>query len=134
MPKAFLTIKGVTVGATRPEYEYEIPFDEGKAMLDALAEKPVIEEEALQDSRRRRHVGGRRVLGDNAGLIVAEVELTSEGQAFDMPAWIGEEVTGDPRYYNAKSYQESVHTVVIIHHAAVRDCNERRPRHREDLL
>ena len=99
--KAFLTIKGVTVGATRPEYEYEIPFDEGKAMLDALAEKPLIEKK-----RYKIPVGGvmwevDEFLGDNAGLIVAEVELTSEGQAFDMPAWIGEEVTGDPRYYNA---------------------------------
>ena len=99
--RAFLTVKGVTVGATRPEYEYEIPFDEGKAMLDTLAEKPLIEK-----NRYKIPVGGLtweidEFLGDNAGLIVAEVELTSEDQAFDMPAWIGEEVTGDPRYYNA---------------------------------
>ena len=99
--KAFLTIKGVTVGATRSEYEYEIPFDEGKAMLDALAEKPLIEKK-----RYKIPVGDLtweidEFLGDNAGLIVAEIELTSEDRAFDMPAWIGEEVTGDPRYYNA---------------------------------
>jgi adenylate cyclase len=99
--RAFLTVKGVTVGATRPEYEYEIPFDEGKAMLDTLAEKPLIEK-----NRYKIPVSGLtweidEFLGDNAGLIVAEVELTSEDQAFDMPAWIGEEVTGDPRYYNA---------------------------------
>jgi adenylate cyclase len=99
--KAFLTVKGVTVGATRSEYEYEIPFDEGKAMLDTLAEKPLIEKK-----RYKIPVGDLtweidEFLGDNAGLIVAEIELTSEDQAFDMPAWIGEEVTGDPRYYNA---------------------------------
>src|SRR6516162_11538611 len=93
--QAFLTIKGLTVGATRAEYEYEIPFDEGKAMLDTLAEKPLIEKK-----RYKIHVGGLtwevdEFLGDNAGLIVAEVELRSEDQAFDRPSWLGEEVTGD---------------------------------------
>jgi adenylate cyclase len=100
--KAFLTIKGLTVGATRAEYEYEIPFDEGKAMLDALAEKPLIEKK-----RYKIPAGGLtweidEFLGDNAGLIVTEVELKSEDQAFERPAWLGDEVTGDPRsYYNA---------------------------------
>jgi adenylate cyclase len=99
--KAFLTIKGLTVGATRAEYEYEIPFDEGKAMLDALAEKPLIEKK-----RYKIPAGGLtweidEFLGDNAGLIVAEVELKSEDQAFERPLWLGDEVTGDPRYYNA---------------------------------
>ena len=99
--KAFLTIKGLTVGATRAEYEYEIPFDEGKAMLDALAEKPLIEKK-----RYKIPAGGLtweidEFLGDNAGLIVAEVELKSEDQAFERPAWLSDEVTGDPRYYNA---------------------------------
>jgi adenylate cyclase len=99
--QAFLTIKGLTVGATRAEYEYEIPFDEGKAMLDTLAEKPLIEKK-----RYKILVGGLtwevdEFLGDNAGLIVAEVELKSEDQAFDRPSWLGQEVTGDPRYYNA---------------------------------
>ena len=94
--KAFLTIKGLTLGATRAEYEYAIPFDEGKAMLDALAEKP----------RYKIPAGDLtweidEFLGDNAGLIVAEVELKSEDQAFDRPAWLGDEVTGDTRYYNA---------------------------------
>jgi adenylate cyclase len=98
--QAFLTVKGLTVGATRAEYEYEIPFDEGKAMLDTLAEKPLIEKK-----RYKIPVGGLtweldEFLGDNAGLIVAEVELKSEDQAFDRPSWLGE-VTGDPRYYNA---------------------------------
>jgi CYTH domain-containing protein len=99
--KAFLTIKGLTVGATRAEYEYEIPFHEGKAMLDALAEKPLIEKK-----RYKIPAGGLtweidEFLGDNAGLIVTEVELKSEDQAFERPAWLGDEVTGDPRYYNA---------------------------------
>jgi len=99
--KAFLTIKGITVGAARTEYEYEIPFDEGKAMLEQLAEKPLIE-------KRRYKIRVADVmweidefLGENDGLIVAEVELTGEDQVFDKPVWLGKEVTDDPRYYNA---------------------------------
>ena len=106
--KAFLTIKGLTVGATRAEYEYEIPFDEGKAMLDALAEKPLIEKK-----RYKIPAGGLtweidEFLGDNAGLIVAEVELKSEDQAFERPVWLGDEVTGDPRYYNANLIKKPI--------------------------
>ena len=99
--KAYLTIKGRTVGATRAEYKYEIPYDEGKTMLDSLAEKPLIEK------RRYKIPAGDltweidEFLGDNTGLIVAEVELKSEDQAFTRPVWLGDEVTGDPRYYNA---------------------------------
>ena len=103
--KAFLTIKGITVGAVRSEYEYEIPFDEGNAMLEELAEKPLIEKR-----RYKIPVAGvtweiDEFLGDNAGLIVAEVELTSEDQVFDKPVWLGKEVTGDARYYNANLFK-----------------------------
>jgi CYTH domain-containing protein len=99
--KAYLTIKGLTVGATRAEYEYEIPRDEGEAMLNTLAERPLIEKR-----RYKIPIGDLtweidEFLGDNAGLIVAEVELKSEDQTFARPAWLGDEVTGDPRYYNA---------------------------------
>ena len=99
--KAFLTIKGITVGATRAEYEYEIPLAECNAMLDTLAEKPIINKK-----RYKVPFGGLtwevdEFFGDNAGLIVAEVELESEGQTFQKPEWVGEEVTGDPRYFNS---------------------------------
>ena len=99
--KAFITIKGPTVGATRSEYEYEIPFGEGNAMLETLAENPLIEK-----TRYRIPVGNLtweidEFLGENAGLIVAEVELKSEDQTFDKPLWVGDEVTNDPRYFNA---------------------------------
>jgi adenylate cyclase len=99
--KAFLSIKGLTLGATRAEYEYAIPFDEGKAMLDALAEKPLIEKKRYKIPAGDLTWEIDEFLGDNAGLIVAEVELKSEDQAFDRPAWLGDEVTGDTRYYNA---------------------------------
>ena len=98
---AYLTIKGIPVRATRAEYEYEIPYDEGKAMLDSLAEQPLIEK------RRYKIPAGDltweidEFLGNNTGLIVAEVELKSEDQAFARPVWLGDEVTGDPRYCNA---------------------------------
>jgi adenylate cyclase len=99
--KAFLTIKGLTLWATRAEYEYAIPLDEGKAMLDALAEKPLIEKKRYKIPAGDLTWEIDEFLGDNAGLTVAEVELKSEDQAFDRPAWLGDEVTGDTRYYNA---------------------------------
>lgn len=99
--KAFMTVKGPTVGVTRMEFEYHIPYDDCVTMLEHLAEQPVI------DKVRYKIPMGEFVweidefFGVNAGLIVAEIELTSEDQAFDKPEWIGEEVSGDPRYYNA---------------------------------
>ncbi len=98
--KAFLTIKGETVGATRREYEYEIPLEEAKELLDQLCERPLIEKK-----RYKLEHGGLTweidvFFGDNEGLIFAEVELESEDQVFEKPEWVGEEVTADPRYYN----------------------------------
>lgn len=99
--RAFLTIKGLTVGATRAEYEYPIPLADCEAMLDTLAEKPLIEK-----TRYRIRLGDLtweidEFFGENRGLVVAEVELEREDQPFARPAWLGEEVTGDPRYFNA---------------------------------
>ncbi len=99
--KAFLTIKGITVGATRAEYEYEIPHADCSAMLDNLAEKPIVEK-----NRYKIPYGGftwevDEFLGVNAGLVVAEVELESEDQKFEKPSWVGAEVTGDPKYFNS---------------------------------
>ena len=99
--RAFLTVKGVSVGATRSEYEYEIPAADADEMLNALCEKPIIEK-----NRYKIPLGGitwevDEFLGVNEGLIVAEVELQSEDQSFPKPTWIGEDVTDDPRYFNA---------------------------------
>lgn len=99
--RAFLTVKGKTVGAARPEFEYEIPLADGIALLTDLAEKPLLEKR-----RYRLPWGGLtweidEFSGENAGLVVAEVELRDEGQPLVKPAWVGEEVTGDPRYFNA---------------------------------
>jgi adenylate cyclase len=99
--RAYITIKGLTVGASRLEYEYEIPVADGNAMLDVLAERPLIEKKRYKIPHGGVTIEVDEFLGENAGLVVAEVELTSEEQAFDKPAWLGEEVTGDPKYYNA---------------------------------
>jgi adenylate cyclase len=99
--QAFLTVKGLTVGATRAEYEYEIPLADCNAMLDALAEKPIIEKKRYKVPFAGLTWEIDEFFGENAGLIVAEVELESEGQAFRKPEWVGEEVTADPRYFNS---------------------------------
>ncbi|HPF69730.1 MAG TPA: CYTH domain-containing protein [Candidatus Krumholzibacteria bacterium] len=99
-PKAALTIKGITVGATRAEFEYEIPLDDARSLLD-MCEQPLIEK-----TRYKVPFGGLtweidEFHGANAGLTVAECELESEDQAVTRPDWVGEEVTGDPRYFNS---------------------------------
>ena len=99
--KGYLTIKGISVGATRLEYEYEIPVGEANELLDILCEKPLIEKK-----RRIIEFGGLiwevdEFFGDNLGLTVAEVELDEEGQRFDKPQWVSDEVTDDARYFNA---------------------------------
>jgi adenylate cyclase len=99
--KAFLTIKGLTVGATRMEYEYEIPVADCNTMLDALAERPLIEKKRYKVEFDGLTWEIDEFFGENAGLIVAEVELESEDQAFKKPDWVGDEVTDDPRYFNA---------------------------------
>jgi adenylate cyclase len=96
-----MTIKGRSAGATRGEWEYPIPLADAGQLLDRLCQQPLIEK-----YRRRIGFGGNvwevdEFLGANAGLVVAEIELASEDQAFDKPEWIGEEVTHDRRYFNS---------------------------------
>jgi adenylate cyclase len=99
--KGYLTVKGISRGAVRAEYEYEIPGVEAEAMLDDLCEKPLIEKMRYKISYKGFVWEVDEFCGENQGLIVAEVELESEDQKFEKPEWIGEEVTGDPRYFNA---------------------------------
>ena len=99
--KGFLTIKGITTGASRAEYEYEIPAADADALLDDLCEKPLIEKNRYKIDFEGFVWEVDEFFGENQGLIVAEVELESEDQAFEKPVWIGEEVTGDPKYFNS---------------------------------
>lgn len=98
--KGFLTIKGISVGATRPEYEYEIPFEDAKELLDKFSISELTK-------TRYKIIFENKVWevdefsGDNMGLIVAEIELTTEDENFLIPAWIDKEVTGQEKYYNS---------------------------------
>lgn len=98
--EAFLTIKGQSVGASRAEFEYAIPVADARELL-ALCEQPLIEK-----YRRKIAYGGfiwevDEFLGENLGLVVAEIELPAEDTLFTRPDWIGEEVTSDARYFNS---------------------------------
>ena len=103
--KGFLTIKGITTGATRAEYEYEIPLKEAEAMLDELCEQPLIEKNRYKIAHKGFIWEVDEFFGENQGLIFAEVELESEDQQFDKPEWITDEVTGDPKYFNSNLIQ-----------------------------
>lgn len=103
--KGFLTVKGITTGATRVEYEYEIPVKDADAMLDDLCEKPLIEKNRYKIGFESFIWEVDEFFGENQGLIVAEVELEREDQHFEKPEWISEEVTGDPKYFNSNLIQ-----------------------------
>lgn len=99
--RAWLNIKGATVGISRAEFDYEIPALDAERLMDTLCARPLIEK-----TRYFVDHGGHRweidvFEGDNAGLIVAEIELASEDEPFELPPWAGEEVSQDSRYYNA---------------------------------
>lgn len=103
--KGFLTIKGISVGATRPEYEYEIPWNEARELLDqfAVAELSKVRYKISVDN----HIWEVDVFsGKNEGLIVAEIELSSEDENFTIPGWIDREVTGEEKYYNSNLVTE----------------------------
>jgi len=99
--KSFITIKGENTGATRLEFEYAIPVIDALELVDNLCFKPLID--------KTRYILDYKGLTweidefhrENSGLVIAEVELKSESQKIELPAWIGEEVTGDERYYNS---------------------------------
>jgi adenylate cyclase len=97
---AWLNIKSATIGTHRHEYEYEIPLADANEILDKLCRKPLIEKTRhfVVDNGHTWEID--EFDGDNQGLIVAEIELSEIGKAFVKPAWLGEEVTDDMRYYN----------------------------------
>lgn len=99
--QGYLTLKGATQGLSRSEFEYEIPLADAQEILTELCQQPLIEKH-----RYRIPIGDivwevDEFLGENQGLMMAEVELTHGAQVVKLPDWIGAEVTGDPRYYNS---------------------------------
>ena len=90
--KRFLTVKGMSVGSTRLEYEYEIPVTEANELLDNFSVSE------LSKIRYNVEFKGKKwevdeFLGDNAGLFIAEIELISEGEIIELPEWVTKEVT-----------------------------------------
>ena len=99
--RAVITIKSKSTGATRGEWEYEIPVPDAAELLDRLCEQPLVEKVRHRIDHQGHTWEVDEFQGENAGLVVAEIELGSEDEAFEKPDWIGQEVTGDPRYYNS---------------------------------
>ncbi len=97
---AWLTIKGLNDGPTRPEFEYPIPLADAKQLLE-LCEQPIIEKKRFLVEFEGKTWEIDEFLGDNAGLVVAEIELSSADEEFARPDWLGEEVTSDARYFNS---------------------------------
>lgn len=99
--KAFITIKGSAVGMGRAEYEYAIPVTDAAEMLDTLCDRPLVEKVRHRIAIDDLVWEVDEFSGDNQGLIMAEVELPDADHPVRIPDWIGQEVTGDPRYFNA---------------------------------
>ncbi len=99
--RAVITVKGKSTGISRGEWEYEIPLADAAELLEGLCEQPLVE----KIRHRIAHAGHvwevDEFLGLNAGLVVAEIELGAEDEAFEKPDWIGAEVTAEKRYTNA---------------------------------
>ncbi|MFC2109681.1 CYTH domain-containing protein [Bacteroidota bacterium] len=101
--EAFLTIKGITSnsGTTRFEWEKEISFEDGKQLLE-MCEQTIIQKVRYLVKINKHTYEVDVFHGENEGLIIAEIELESEDEKFEKPNWIGEEVTGQAKYYNSQ--------------------------------
>lgn len=101
--KGFLTLKDHVVGLTRHEYEYEVPIDDAREMLNNMCARPQIEKYRYVIPAAEEGLKWEvdEFLGDNAGLVVAEIETPAEDTPFTLPDWVGEEVTNDHRYFNS---------------------------------
>lgn len=99
--RGYLTIKGKNTGMSRLEFEYEIPLVDADQMLINLCSPPLIEKYRYRIEFADKIWEVDEFLGKNQGLILAEIELSREDETIELPDWIGEEVTGDARYYNS---------------------------------
>ena len=96
-----LTIKGKSIGISRSEFEYEIPQQEAVELLDKLCLLPLIEKTRYRVEHAGHWWEVDEFHGDNEGLILAEIELEAEDSEIELPEWVGKEVSGERRYYNA---------------------------------
>lgn len=98
--KGYITVKSKTVGHTRDEYEYEIPLSDAQAMLSTLVDKKIDKLRfAVKYNGKTWEVD--RFQGKLEGLYLAEIELQSEDESFDIPEWVMKDVSGDPNYFNS---------------------------------
>ncbi|HSI89847.1 MAG TPA: CYTH domain-containing protein [Adhaeribacter sp.] len=105
----FLTIKGRNVGATRPEYEYQIPNKDAHELLDQFTQNDL-----TKTRYKIKHAGKTWEIdefsGENKGLIIAEIELNREDETFELPDWVSQEVTGEKKYYNSRLTENPYNT------------------------
>lgn len=104
--QGYLTIKGLTVGNKRTEFEYPIPVEDAEIMLDTMCDRPLIEKIRYKIQQNGLIWEIDEFLGENQGLILAEVELKEENQVVELPDWIGVEVSDDARYFNINLVKE----------------------------
>ena len=104
--RGYLTIKGLTQGFSRAEYEYVIPAEDARYMLDKLCVRPLIEKTRYKIDYAGLTWEVDEFAGENQGLIIAEVELPEENHQIELPNWIDKEVSDDPRYYNVNLIQQ----------------------------
>jgi CYTH domain-containing protein len=98
--KAYLTIKGRKTGLSCPEYEYLMPVSDARDVLEHHCMRPFIEKTRYTLDFMGRNWEIDEFMGENMGLVIAEVELEHEHQAIDLPDWAGVEVSYDPKYWN----------------------------------
>ena len=99
--RAWLTLKGRTEGFSRREFEYQIPLAHAEVCIAELCAGPVIDKTRYRVAHNAHTWEVDVFHGDNEGLVLAEIELAREDECFECPAWLGVEVSGDPRYYNS---------------------------------
>ncbi len=99
--QAWLNIKSATLGTCRSEFDYPVPADDAEQILETLCARPFIEKTRYFVAHAGHLWEIDVFAGDNEGLMVAEIELSSEGEDFVRPEWVGEDVSHDRRYYNS---------------------------------
>lgn len=112
--QGFLTIKGLTTGITRAEFEYEIPLADALALLAMCEGTPIRKRRYRLPTPEGYTWEIDRFEGPLAGLIVAEIELPSADAPLSLPDWVGPEVSGDPRYYNSVLSQASAPPTIEV--------------------
>lgn len=99
--KGFITVKARVSDLSRKEFEYPVPREDAEQLLEELCQRPLIEKLRYRIFHEGFYWEVDEFLGDNTGLVVAEIEVLHEAQTFALPGWVGKEVSGDPRYLNS---------------------------------